>query len=113
MLPVRRCRSLNLKGWECQVVPPSLRHRLRVALLVSPCRERGAEITPQSVCRHVHPPPPANTHNPKFVRLIRIRYKFEEVQTVTVRLYDIDSKVSGQADTLRLADQDFIGEVSC
>jgi hypothetical protein len=47
------------------------------------------------------------------VRLIRIRYKFEEVQTVTVRLYDIDSKVSGQADTLRLADQDFIGEVSC
>lgn len=54
----------------------------------------------------------SNTHNPKFVRLVRVRYKFEEVQTLTVRLYDIDSKVSGQADTLVLAHQDFIGEIT-
>ncbi len=47
----------------------------------------------------------ANSNNPKFVRLIRMRYKFEEVQNLVVRLYDVDSKVSGQADTISLQSQ--------
>ncbi len=55
--------------------------------------------------------PSANTCNPKFVKVIRVTYKFEEVQTFVVRMYDVDSTMHTQSDRVNLESQDFLGEI--
>ncbi len=55
----------------------------------------------------------ANTHAPKFVRLIRAKYKFEEVQTLVIKLFDIDSSMHSRAAEVDLQSQDYIGEITC
>ena len=55
----------------------------------------------------------ANTHAPKFVKLVRASYRFEEVQSLIIRLFDIDSTMHCRHDTVDVSSQDFIGEVTC
>jgi hypothetical protein len=83
----------------------------------APSRERGwifaciwARVV---VCARVCGSAPANSNSPKFVKLIRAKYKFEEVQNLVLRLYDIDSSLHSRTDQFDLASQDFIGEISC
>jgi hypothetical protein len=42
-----------------------------------------------------------------------VTYRFEEQQPLVVRLYDIDSTMHRQSDTVSLDRQDFIGEIEC
>ena len=55
----------------------------------------------------------ANNANPVFVKLIRLQYKFEEVQKLVVQVYDVDTALASQSAALNLGSQDFIGEIEC
>ncbi|GFN97507.1 copine-3 [Plakobranchus ocellatus] len=48
-----------------------------------------------------------NCLDPKFSTCIRVDYYFEEVQNVTVAVYDVDNK------THTLSDDDFLGQLNC
>ncbi len=47
------------------------------------------------------------------MKLIRAKYKFEEVQTLVIKLFDIDSTVHSRSTDVRLDSQDFLGEMTC
>ena len=47
------------------------------------------------------------------MKLVRANYRFEEVQTLVVRLFDIDSTLHARQSAINLASQDFIGEMTC
>ncbi len=46
------------------------------------------------------------------MRLIRAKYKFEEVQTLVIKLFDIDSSMHSRASDVNLQSQDYIGEMT-
>ncbi|KAK3771254.1 hypothetical protein RRG08_024333 [Elysia crispata] len=48
-----------------------------------------------------------NSLDPKFAKSIRVDYYFEEVQKVTVAVYDVDNS------TPSLSDDDFLGQLDC
>ncbi len=48
-----------------------------------------------------------NTLNPRFTTAIQMDYRFEEVQTLWIAVYDIDN------GTKSLLDDDFLGAIDC
>ncbi|KAG6397365.1 hypothetical protein SASPL_143532 [Salvia splendens] len=55
-----------------------------------------------------------NSLEPSWIQKINITYQFEVVQTLIFRVYDVDSKYHNlPVKTLKLQDQDFLGETTC
>ncbi|XP_047971154.1 protein BONZAI 3-like [Salvia hispanica] len=55
-----------------------------------------------------------NSLEPSWIQKINIAYQFETVQMLTFRVYDVDSKYHNlPVTTLKLQDQDFLGETTC
>ncbi|XP_047971155.1 protein BONZAI 3-like [Salvia hispanica] len=55
-----------------------------------------------------------NSLEPSWIQKINITYQFEVVQTLMFRVYDVDSKYHNlPVKTLKLQDQDFLGETTC
>ncbi|KAK4485612.1 hypothetical protein RD792_008255, partial [Penstemon davidsonii] len=55
-----------------------------------------------------------NDLNPTWIQKINITYQFEIVQPLIFHVYDVDSKYHNlSTKTLKLHDQDFLGEASC
>ena len=48
-----------------------------------------------------------NTQNPEFAKVIKMEYRFEEVQKLKFSVYDIDN------ETDSLGDDDFLGSLEC
>ena len=48
-----------------------------------------------------------NTQNPEFAKVIKMDYRFEEVQKLKFSVYDIDN------ETDSLDDDDFLGSLEC
>ncbi|CAM9106881.1 unnamed protein product [Scytosiphon promiscuus] len=56
----------------------------------------------------------SNTLNPKFVTIVPVTFKFEEVQTLTFEVYDVDTAYStADAKNIDPAQQDFQGSAKC
>ncbi|CAH9106845.1 unnamed protein product [Cuscuta europaea] len=55
-----------------------------------------------------------NSVHPKWIAKFNMTYQFEMVQTLVFHVYDVDTKLhTHDTKTLRLDDQDFLGEASC
>lgn len=55
-----------------------------------------------------------NCLNPEWIEKINIAFQFEIVQPLLFHVYDIDTTYHGvPTKTLKLKDQDFLGEASC
>ncbi|KAH8942030.1 hypothetical protein BDL97_14G077100 [Sphagnum fallax] len=58
-----------------------------------------------------------NSSSPNWVKELRVEYRFEEVQQLLLRVYDIDTNFadisSESLQKLQLRDQEFLGEVVC
>jgi hypothetical protein len=57
--------------------------------------------------------PAANNNSPKFVTLVRAKYKFEEQQNLLFRLYDVDTALRSRTERIDLSAQDHIGDMEC
>ena len=47
------------------------------------------------------------------MNLVRVTYRFEEVQELTFKLYDIDSSMHSRHEAVDVGSQDFIGQIEC
>ncbi|CAK9204572.1 unnamed protein product [Sphagnum troendelagicum] len=55
-----------------------------------------------------------NSSSPNWVKELRVEYRFEEVQQLLLRVYDIDTNFANiSSEKLQLRDQQFLGEVVC
>ncbi|KAL1192954.1 Protein BONZAI 3 [Cardamine amara subsp. amara] len=55
-----------------------------------------------------------NDLNPKWIEKITVSFQFEAVQTLVFHVYDVDTKYHNvPVKTLKLQDQDFLGEATC
>ncbi|KAG6598916.1 Protein BONZAI 3, partial [Cucurbita argyrosperma subsp. sororia] len=55
-----------------------------------------------------------NNLNPQWIEKVSVAFHFETVQPLVFRVYDIDTKYYNvPVKTIRLSDQDFLGEASC
>ncbi|CAK9864602.1 unnamed protein product [Sphagnum jensenii] len=55
-----------------------------------------------------------NSSSPNWVKELRVDYRFEEVQQLLLRVYDIDTNFANiSSEKLQLRDQEFLGEVVC
>ncbi|XP_045796530.1 protein BONZAI 3-like isoform X1 [Trifolium pratense] len=54
-----------------------------------------------------------NSLNPEWIEKISIAFHFEMVQPLVFRVYDIDTAYHGDPKSLKLNDQEFLGEASC
>ncbi|KAG7591165.1 C2 domain [Arabidopsis thaliana x Arabidopsis arenosa] len=55
-----------------------------------------------------------NSLNPKWIEKITVSFQFEAVQTLVFHVYDVDTRYHNvPVKTLKLKDQDFLGEATC
>ncbi|CAM6034769.1 unnamed protein product [Sphagnum compactum] len=55
-----------------------------------------------------------NSSSPNWVKELRVEYRFEEVQQLLLRVYDIDTNFANiSSEKLDLRNQEFLGEVVC
>ncbi|CAK9262098.1 unnamed protein product [Sphagnum jensenii] len=55
-----------------------------------------------------------NSSSPNWVKELRVEYRFEEVQQLLLRVYDIDTNFANiSSEKLQLRNQEFLGEVVC
>ncbi|VVA90554.1 unnamed protein product [Arabis nemorensis] len=55
-----------------------------------------------------------NNLNPKWIEKITVSFQFEAVQTLVFHVYDVDTRYHNvPVKTLKLKDQDFLGEATC
>ncbi|VYS45458.1 unnamed protein product [Arabidopsis thaliana] len=55
-----------------------------------------------------------NNLNPKWIEKITVSFQFEAVQTLVFHVYDVDTRYHNvPVKTLKLKDQDFLGECTC